>query len=259
MPNEDESISKQFERAFRKRGIEFTARRALPVRRAERPMASSSPSRTARRSTASCCSSPSAVGRRPPDSASRRSASRWTAASSSPTSASRRTSPASTPSATSCPACSSRTAASSRASSSPRRSRDCNPIVIEDVNIPKVTYSDPEVASIGLSEAKAVEKYGADAVAAYDYNLAGNGKSHIIGTSGSVKVVRVKDGPDRRRPHDRCARRRTHRRSAAGGELGGSPRRRRAAHPRAPDAEARPSARRSWHSPASRCTASDPR
>ena len=70
-----------------------------------------------------------------------------------------------------------------------------NPIVIDDLNIPKVTYSDPEVASIGLSEAKAVEKYGADSVKAYDYNLAGNGKSHIIGTSGSVKVVRVIDGP----------------------------------------------------------------
>ena len=69
------------------------------------------------------------------------------------------------------------------------------PIVIEDVNIPKVTYSDPEVASVGLSEAKAVEQYGADAIAAYDYNLAGNGKSHIIGTSGSIKVVRIKDGP----------------------------------------------------------------
>jgi dihydrolipoamide dehydrogenase len=70
-----------------------------------------------------------------------------------------------------------------------------SPVVIDDVNIPKVTYSDPEVASIGLSEARAVEKYGADKVTAYDYNLAGNGKSHIIGTSGSVKVVRVNDGP----------------------------------------------------------------
>jgi dihydrolipoamide dehydrogenase len=70
-----------------------------------------------------------------------------------------------------------------------------NPIVIEDINIPKVTYSDPEVASVGLSQAKAVEKYGADNVTAYDYNLAGNGKSHIIGTAGSVKVVRVNDGP----------------------------------------------------------------
>ncbi|HOT34991.1 MAG TPA: dihydrolipoyl dehydrogenase [Rhodoglobus sp.] len=70
-----------------------------------------------------------------------------------------------------------------------------NPIVIDDLNIPKVTYSDPEVASVGLSEAKAAEKYGADKITSYDYNLAGNGKSHIIGTSGSVKVVRVNEGP----------------------------------------------------------------
>jgi dihydrolipoamide dehydrogenase len=70
-----------------------------------------------------------------------------------------------------------------------------NPVIIEDVNIPKVTYSDPEVASVGLSEAKASEKYGADKVSSYDYNLAGNGKSHIIGTSGSIKIVRVNDGP----------------------------------------------------------------
>ncbi|MDO9399042.1 MAG: dihydrolipoyl dehydrogenase [Herbiconiux sp.] len=69
------------------------------------------------------------------------------------------------------------------------------PQVVEDVNIPKVTYSDPEVASVGLTEAKAAEKYGADKISAYDYNLAGNGKSHIIGTTGSVKVVRVNDGP----------------------------------------------------------------
>jgi len=70
-----------------------------------------------------------------------------------------------------------------------------NPIVVDDLNIPKVTYSDPEVASVGLTEAKAVAQYGADKVSTYDYNLAGNGKSHIIGTSGSIKVVRVADGP----------------------------------------------------------------
>jgi len=70
-----------------------------------------------------------------------------------------------------------------------------NPIVVDDINIPKVTYSDPEVASVGLSEAKAAEKYGAEAISTYDYNLAGNGKSHIIGTSGSIKLVRVNDGP----------------------------------------------------------------
>ncbi|MEL4318259.1 dihydrolipoyl dehydrogenase [Leifsonia sp. YIM 134122] len=70
-----------------------------------------------------------------------------------------------------------------------------DPIVVEDLNIPKVTYSDPEVASIGYSEAKAKEKFGADQVTSYDYSLGGNGKSHIIGTTGSVKVVRVNDGP----------------------------------------------------------------
>lgn len=70
-----------------------------------------------------------------------------------------------------------------------------NPIVIDDVNIPKVTYSDPEVASVGLSQVKAQEKYGAENVTVYDYNLAGNGKSHIIGTSGSIKVIRMNDGP----------------------------------------------------------------
>ena len=70
-----------------------------------------------------------------------------------------------------------------------------NPIVVEDVNIPKVTYCEPEVASIGYTEAKAAEKFGADQVSAYEYNLAGNGKSHILETSGSIKVVRVNDGP----------------------------------------------------------------
>lgn len=70
-----------------------------------------------------------------------------------------------------------------------------NPIVVEDLNIPKVTYSDPEVASIGYTEAKAAEKFGADQVSSYEYNLAGNGKSHILETSGSIKVVRVNDGP----------------------------------------------------------------
>lgn len=70
-----------------------------------------------------------------------------------------------------------------------------NPIVISDTNIPKVTYSDPEVASIGLSESKAKEEYGDDKITSYDYNLAGNGKSHILGTAGSIKVVRVNDGP----------------------------------------------------------------
>jgi dihydrolipoamide dehydrogenase len=70
-----------------------------------------------------------------------------------------------------------------------------NPLVVPDINIPKITYCEPEIASVGLSEAKAIERYGADKVSAYEYNLAGNGKSEILGTAGIVKVVRVVDGP----------------------------------------------------------------
>ncbi len=70
-----------------------------------------------------------------------------------------------------------------------------NPVVVPDTNIPKVTYSRPEIASVGLTEAQATQKHGAESVVAYEYNLAGNGKSEILGTSGIVKVVRAKDGP----------------------------------------------------------------
>ncbi|HUH53433.1 MAG TPA: dihydrolipoyl dehydrogenase [Microbacteriaceae bacterium] len=70
-----------------------------------------------------------------------------------------------------------------------------NPIVVEDVNIPKITYCDPEVASVGLSEAKAKELHGESNITAFEYNLAGNAKSEIIGTSGVVKVVRLNEGP----------------------------------------------------------------
>ncbi|MDN3494364.1 dihydrolipoyl dehydrogenase [Planococcus sp. APC 4015] len=70
-----------------------------------------------------------------------------------------------------------------------------SPVVVPDVYIPKVTYSHPELASVGLTQAQAESAHGADAVVAYEYNLAGNGKSEILGTSGIVKVVRVVDGP----------------------------------------------------------------
>jgi dihydrolipoamide dehydrogenase len=70
-----------------------------------------------------------------------------------------------------------------------------NPAVIDEAGIPRVTYSDPEVASVGLTEAAAKEKYGADKVSTYNYNLGGNGKSQILKTQGFVKLVRVNDGP----------------------------------------------------------------
>lgn len=70
-----------------------------------------------------------------------------------------------------------------------------SPALVPETQIPKITYCNPEVASVGVTEAAAVSEHGADAVVSYEYNLAGNGKSEIIGTSGLVKVVRLKDGP----------------------------------------------------------------
>ncbi len=67
------------------------------------------------------------------------------------------------------------------------------PAPIEESGIPRVTYCDPEIASVGLTEAQAREKYGE--VTTYDYNLGGNGRSQILQTQGFVKVVRAEDGP----------------------------------------------------------------
>ena len=69
------------------------------------------------------------------------------------------------------------------------------PLKVDEMGIPRVTYCEPEIASIGLTEAQAKAKYGDAAVSTYEYNLAGNGKSQILGTAGIVKLVRVIDGP----------------------------------------------------------------
>lgn len=70
-----------------------------------------------------------------------------------------------------------------------------NPVAIDEDGIPKVTYCEPEIASVGLSEAKAKEKFGAENVSTYEYNLGGNGKSQILGTAGFIKLVRKVNGP----------------------------------------------------------------
>ncbi|MCM3906488.1 dihydrolipoyl dehydrogenase [Trueperella bernardiae] len=70
-----------------------------------------------------------------------------------------------------------------------------NPAVVNEDNIPKVTFSNPEIASVGLSQKKAEEKFGKDNVETSTFNLAGNGKSQMLGTTGFVKLVREKDGP----------------------------------------------------------------
>jgi dihydrolipoamide dehydrogenase len=70
------------------------------------------------------------------------------------------------------------------------------PVVpIDYAGVPRITYSDPEVASVGLTEAQAAERLGADKITTLTYDLAGNGRSQILKTQGAVKVVAEKDGP----------------------------------------------------------------
>lgn len=70
-----------------------------------------------------------------------------------------------------------------------------NPVAIDENGIPKVTYCEPEIASVGLTEAKAAEKFGAENISTYEYNLGGNGKSQILGTAGFIKLIRQNNGP----------------------------------------------------------------
>jgi dihydrolipoamide dehydrogenase len=69
------------------------------------------------------------------------------------------------------------------------------PQPIDEAGIPRVTYSHPEIASVGLDEAAAVREHGADGIETVTYDLGGNGKSQILKTQGFVKLVRRKDGP----------------------------------------------------------------
>ena len=70
-----------------------------------------------------------------------------------------------------------------------------NPRPINYDGVPRVTYSEPEVASVGLTTAQAKER-GYDVVE-LNYDLAGNGKAQILRTAGSIKLVSQKGGPVR--------------------------------------------------------------
>lgn len=70
------------------------------------------------------------------------------------------------------------------------------PVVpIDYAGVPRITYSDPEVASVGLTEAAAAERLGADKITTLTYDLAGNGRSQILKTQGAVKLVAERNGP----------------------------------------------------------------
>lgn len=58
--------------------------------------------------------------------------------------------------------------------------------------VPRVTYSDPEVASVGITSAIAAER-GIE-TAEITYNLGGNGKSVILQTQGAAKVIATAGG-----------------------------------------------------------------
>jgi dihydrolipoamide dehydrogenase len=70
---------------------------------------------------------------------------------------------------------------------------DRAPAPIADVDIPRITYCDPEIASVGLTEDEARIRFGD--VETLSYDLAGNGKSQILKTRGFVKLVRRPSGP----------------------------------------------------------------
>jgi dihydrolipoamide dehydrogenase len=68
-----------------------------------------------------------------------------------------------------------------------------NPPAVDYDGVPRVTYSEPEVASVGITSAVAKER-GYEVVE-QTYDLAGNGRAQILQTAGAVKVVAAKDGP----------------------------------------------------------------
>jgi dihydrolipoamide dehydrogenase len=67
------------------------------------------------------------------------------------------------------------------------------PAPIDDAEVPRITYCDPEIASVGLTEDQARSHFGE--VETFSYDLTGNGKSQILKTRGFVKLVRRPNGP----------------------------------------------------------------
>jgi dihydrolipoamide dehydrogenase len=68
-----------------------------------------------------------------------------------------------------------------------------SPAIINEDGIPRVTYCEPQVASVGLTEEQAKDRYGE--ITTITYDLAGNGKSVILQTRGAIKLIRAKNGP----------------------------------------------------------------
>lgn len=70
-----------------------------------------------------------------------------------------------------------------------------NPRVVSNDNVPRVTFCEPEIASVGLTENKAKEVYGEGNILTAKSNMLGNAKSQMLKGAGFVKLVQVKNGP----------------------------------------------------------------
>ncbi len=66
---------------------------------------------------------------------------------------------------------------------------------IDYAGVPRITYSRPEVASVGYTQAQAADRYGPEAITSVTYDLSGNGRSAILSTKGAVTVIAAVDGP----------------------------------------------------------------
>jgi dihydrolipoamide dehydrogenase len=64
---------------------------------------------------------------------------------------------------------------------------------LDYAGVPRVTFSTPEIASVGLTEAQAVER--GHEVEIERFSMQGLGKANIVGEGGAVKLVAEKDGP----------------------------------------------------------------
>jgi dihydrolipoamide dehydrogenase len=67
-----------------------------------------------------------------------------------------------------------------------------NVVPIDYDGVPRVCYSDPEVASVGITSATAAAR-GIE-ITELTYDLAGNGKSQILQTAGAAKIIATPGG-----------------------------------------------------------------
>jgi dihydrolipoamide dehydrogenase len=66
------------------------------------------------------------------------------------------------------------------------------PVPIDYDGVPRVTYCEPEVASVGITSAIAAER-GIE-TEEFTYDLAGNGRSQILQTQGAAKIITTAGG-----------------------------------------------------------------